>query len=106
MSRPLGKGPLGVKKTRMVVAVEGTVPKPCPGQAGLDGSAANTACCVFQDELSHINARLNMGILGCEYPRGPHSLGLSVEDAQGAVTGVQSSSTALLPSPGSLFCSL
>lgn len=73
MSQLLRKGPVGVK-TRGLVAVEGTVLKPCPGQAGLDGSTAHTACCVFQDELSHINARLNMGILGCECPRGPRCL--------------------------------
>lgn len=76
---------MGVKKTREVLAVEGTVLKPCPGQAGLDGSTAHTACCVFQDELSHINARLNMGILGCEYPLGARCRGLGVGEAQGAL---------------------
>ncbi|KGL86005.1 E3 ubiquitin-protein ligase TRAF7, partial [Charadrius vociferus] len=39
------------------------------GQAGLDGSVAHVACSVFQDELSHINARLNMGILGSYDPQ-------------------------------------
>ncbi|NXY38879.1 TRAF7 ligase, partial [Pomatorhinus ruficollis] len=69
MSQLLRKGPVGVRKTRGIVAVEGTVLKPHPGQAGLDGSTAHTACCVFQDELSHINARLNMGILGSYDPQ-------------------------------------
>lgn len=84
----------------------GTVLKPCPGQAGLHGTVAHTACCVFQDELSHINARLNMGILGCEYPH----CGLGwVWGAQGALLAAltaEQSSPALPPSPGSPLCSL
>lgn len=58
---------------------QGTVePQPCPSLLAL------------QDELSHINARLNMGILGCEYgpaaaptipeaPPVPHQLVLSLQ---------------------------
>lgn len=53
----------------------------CPeGQAGLDSSAAQAVCSVFQDELSHINARLNMGILGCEYTCVFHLLELVLGD--------------------------
>lgn len=40
-------------------------------------------CLVLQDELSHINARLNMGILGCEYS--PLLLTLSLEPYQSLI---------------------
>lgn len=45
-SQLLRRGPVGVRKSRGAVAVEGTVPKPHPGQAGPDGSAAHPARCV------------------------------------------------------------
>lgn len=75
-----GNAPAGActdPKAGVVLAMEGTVLELCPeGQTGLDGAVAHTTHSVFQDELSHINARLNMGILGCEYAPGFHPLGL------------------------------
>lgn len=72
-----------------------TCPAPAePRLAGRDTVEPQPPCCPFlalQDELSHINARLNMGILGCEYgptaapttvprpPQVPHQLLLSLQ---------------------------
>lgn len=70
-----GLGPsrrLALLKIRYLLGRAAAVPAQ-PSQAQSSGRGTvepQPSCLLFlalQDELSHINARLNMGILGCEY---------------------------------------